>query len=213
MTWVKLDDGYPEHLKVVGLSDKAFRADIEGWCYCARTLSDGLIPTAAAKRWSAKAIAELVAAGRWHHDVAGYRIHDYLDYNPSRERVLEDRRLAAERQAKFRRSNAVTAPEHLRESHDPGPVPDPNPSSNAKGKGAKATVDNRPDHDQVYLDDKIAGRWEQEPIGFAGLQKLNNEYGRPAVTSALRQLHGFPPATLGRAYGYVVKVCRERVAS
>lgn len=76
-----------------------------------------------------------------------------------------------------------------------------------------AIVDNRPDHDQTYLDEKIADHWEHSPIGVKGLQRLNNQYGRAAVTDALRSLHGFPPETLSTAFGYVAKVCKDRAVS
>jgi hypothetical protein len=70
-------------------------------------------------------------------------------------------------------------------------------------------VDNRPDHDETYLDERIAEHWDHAPIGVKGLQRLNTQYGRVAVLGALRQLHGFPPDELYTAFGYVVKVCRE----
>jgi hypothetical protein len=50
LTWVKLDDRMPEHVKVASLGDRAFRAHIEALCYCAGSLTDGFIPEAVAKR-------------------------------------------------------------------------------------------------------------------------------------------------------------------
>jgi hypothetical protein len=202
MTWVKLDDGYPEHLKVVGLSDRAFRADIEGWCYCARNLTDGLVPMVVALRWSRKALTELVAAGRWERLDDGYAIHDYLDYNPSKADVMaaaDAKRIAGAKGAAARWHKPNDAPTR--------PVPDPSP--NAEGKGAKAIVDNRPDHDQTYLAEKLAESWDQE-LGPPALQKLNNAYGRAAVSDALRSLHGFPPSEAVRSvYAYVEEICKQ----
>jgi hypothetical protein len=43
MTWVRLDDQFPDHPKVVNLSDRAFRLHVWGICYSARFLTDGLI--------------------------------------------------------------------------------------------------------------------------------------------------------------------------
>jgi hypothetical protein len=54
---------FPEHAKVEGLSDKAFRALIELWCYCGRNRNDGIVTE---KRWKAvppKVRAELLSAG------------------------------------------------------------------------------------------------------------------------------------------------------
>lgn len=89
MTWVKLDDGFPDHPKVVALSDRAFRAHVTALCYCARYLTDGDVPTGVAKRIAtAKVKAELTAAGLWTETPGGlYRLHDYLDWNPSRADV------------------------------------------------------------------------------------------------------------------------------
>ena len=95
MTWAKLDDGFPEHPKVIGLSDAAFRTHVAAICYAARNLTDGHIPAAAllaVSRGKPKAVAELHAAGVWHENGGeGYIIHDYLEYNPSKERVERER--------------------------------------------------------------------------------------------------------------------------
>lgn len=92
MTWVKLEDGMPEHRKVAGLTDGAFRMNVEAICYCSRQLTDGHVPAAVAKRMhrrSAPLIAELIAAELWHETSGGYEVHDYLEWNRSREEALE----------------------------------------------------------------------------------------------------------------------------
>jgi hypothetical protein len=43
MTWIKLDDNFPDHIKVTDLSDKAFRLYITLLCYCNRLLTDGYV--------------------------------------------------------------------------------------------------------------------------------------------------------------------------
>ncbi len=96
MSWVRLDDGMSEHPKIIGLSNGAFRAHIRGLCYCARHLTDGHVPAPAAKQWGSRAITELVAGGVWRETKAGYEIHDYLDWNPSRDEAEELKRKRAE---------------------------------------------------------------------------------------------------------------------
>jgi len=92
MTWLRLDDSFAEHPKVVGLTDGAFRCLVELYCYASRNLTDGAIPTAAARRHgSAKQINELVIAGLLHEVAAGYEIHDYLEYNQSRAQAEAER--------------------------------------------------------------------------------------------------------------------------
>lgn len=97
MTWVRLDDTMPEHAKIAGLSNAAFRLHIEGLCYCARNLSDGAIPRTISKRMSTpRAASELVNAGVWRATESGYEIHDYTQYQPTREEVLDRRQKRAE---------------------------------------------------------------------------------------------------------------------
>jgi|SRR6516164_5965282 len=62
--YIRVDVLLPEHPKIEGLSDKAFRALIELWCYCGRNRTDGRVT---AKRWkdtgTKNARDELVKAG------------------------------------------------------------------------------------------------------------------------------------------------------
>jgi hypothetical protein len=85
MGWVKLDDGFTMHPKVVGLSFEARWAYIESLCYAARYRTDGVVPDVVAANGSLR--RELAAAGLWEIETAAVRIHDFLLYNPSREEV------------------------------------------------------------------------------------------------------------------------------
>lgn len=119
MSWVKLDDGFPEHPKVVGLTDVAFCLYIHALCYAARRETDGYIPAGsvsslaggAGRARAARAAAELVAAQLWHatgpetcercRKVAplshGWIIHDFLEYNPSHADQERAREIAKRR--------------------------------------------------------------------------------------------------------------------
>lgn len=116
MPWVRFEDRFPAHPKVARLSDKAFRIHVAAICWCSANLTDGhitadLLPLAIGRQRVPKAaVAELVTAGLWEPDGAnGYRVHDFTDYQPSRERVLAQRRADADRQARQRARD--TAPE------------------------------------------------------------------------------------------------------
>jgi hypothetical protein len=90
VTWVKLDDHFADHPKILGLSDGAYRAFVDGLCYSARFLTDGHIPTAAVKvvtRRRPKPVAELIKAGLWEQNGDGVIVHDYLEFQPSRSEV------------------------------------------------------------------------------------------------------------------------------
>ncbi|MFI0900600.1 hypothetical protein [Streptomyces sp. NPDC020983] len=133
MTWAKLDDRFPSHRKVALLSDRAFRLHVSAICWSAENLTDGHIgdrelPLITRIRGVKTTAQELETAGLWDRGDDGWVIHDYLDYNPSREQVLLERKKNAERQERFRRrkngkptppgngsSNGVT---RLGEKHD-----------------------------------------------------------------------------------------------
>lgn len=103
MAYASFDDCFADHPKIAGLSDQAFRLHVAGILYCARHLTDGLLAgdevPRLVRRFKKTALDDLVDRGLWRPAVGGaaYVIHDYLDWNLSREQVLE------------RRANAVKA--------------------------------------------------------------------------------------------------------
>jgi hypothetical protein len=108
MTWVKIDDRFPSHRKVALLSDRAFRLHVSAICWCSENLTDGRITnrelSLITRIRGVKATAkQLEDAGVWDRTEDGWAIHDYLDFNPSRDQVLAERKKNAERQEKFRR--------------------------------------------------------------------------------------------------------------
>ena len=107
MTWIKIDDSFPNHPKVIGLSDKAFRIHITGLCYCGTYLTDGYVPMTAVAKWADEnmdVIVSLVVAGLWIEDVSnnGFRIHDYLAHQTSKQQVEDKRGALRERQKRYR---------------------------------------------------------------------------------------------------------------
>lgn len=92
MTWVRIDDTFPDHPKIVGLTDAAFRAHVSGLCYAGRYLTDGHIPTSALRQiGTRKAAQELEARNLWTKTDHGWVINDFLDYNPSKADVEAER--------------------------------------------------------------------------------------------------------------------------
>lgn len=93
MTWVKIDDHFADHPKILALSDAAYRAYVDGLCYCARYLTDGKIADAPLKKLARRgAVAELEQAGLWKRNGAGVIVHDYLVYQEDSATVMERRR-------------------------------------------------------------------------------------------------------------------------
>ena len=116
MTWVKIDDSFPNHPKIVGLTDKAFRIHISGLCYCGTYLTDGFVPMTIAARFAneeMKYIVELEQAGLWREAPQdnGFYIHDYLAHQTSKTQVEEKRQTVRERQKRYRERHKVTEAE------------------------------------------------------------------------------------------------------
>jgi hypothetical protein len=92
MAYLQIDDGFADHPKIDDLSDAAFRAHVRALCHCAKHLTDGTFPKTAGERFARpKVRKELLTSGLWVEVPGGYEIHDYLDWNDSREKVLARR--------------------------------------------------------------------------------------------------------------------------
>ena len=107
MPWVRIDDQYPEHPKIVAAGHLAGWLDVCAMAYSNRALTDGFIAKAMVPRLSSvpqplKRAAELVAVGRWDEVDGGYQIRDYLDYQKSADQIRKEREQTAARQARFR---------------------------------------------------------------------------------------------------------------
>lgn len=127
--WVKIDDQFPDHPKVVAAGPAAAWMYICGLCYCNRMLTDGFIPLEQVDKllphtqdrpieeFGRALAAKLCRMGLWDEadrkGLAGFRIHDYLDFQPSRKQVLTERARGASRQQRFKakrngKGNAVS---------------------------------------------------------------------------------------------------------
>lgn len=115
MTWVKLDDQFFAHPKIVNLDKDAKLLYLAGLTYCAGQLTDGLISAGGVRLVLAmvearrQAVTALVQAGLWEAAADGaYQVHDYLHYNPSAEQVKRERAATAQRQAEWRERRQAT---------------------------------------------------------------------------------------------------------
>lgn len=111
MTWVRVDDKFPNHPKVGSLAGNRLAAmglHLEALCFCSTYLTDGVVPGHEVRRYPRRLVEALVTAKLWHRLGDGaIQIHDYLDYNPSR--VLVE---AKRTEARVRMNNARTSSEH-----------------------------------------------------------------------------------------------------
>lgn len=97
MPFLNLDDNFAEHPKVDGLTDGAFRLHVSALCYASRHLTDGLIEAdrvpRLVPRFRPKYLRELLDRRMWLPSTSpsGYTIHDFLEWNRSREEIQADR--------------------------------------------------------------------------------------------------------------------------
>jgi hypothetical protein len=218
MTWARIDDQFRHHPKVVQAGPLGIALHVCGLSYTAEYLTDGFIPRGAVNTlcdfegvwfrgyapgskddyaWTVReVVADLVALGMWDEVEGGYQIHDYLDYNPSREKVLAER---AKKQAAGKAGGKASAEARAQASAQaeskpvpvPKPIPEPvpEPFSESTSKAALRSVDNNPNqptHDQLYLAGKL-----DDTITPAVIVKLNKRYGVPEVCDVLRSLRDF----------------------
>lgn len=130
MSWVKLDDQFPSHPKMVEAGGDAAWLHVCALCYCGQHLTDGFIPKGIVGRLSDRKkpellAARLVAVGSWIDHGDRYELHGYLEFNPSRAHVLTEREAARERMKNKRRGSPEHPPERaaeVREKFD-DPVP------------------------------------------------------------------------------------------
>lgn len=112
MPWGRCDDGFYDHPKVRAMSPTMRNAACgvfwRGISLCNRILSDGKLSQAdvGAVDGTDAEVAELVRVRLWHRVGKGFRVHDFLDFNDSRE-VIEARRAA--RSAAGRKGGLVSA--------------------------------------------------------------------------------------------------------
>jgi len=95
MAWARIDDNFYDHPKVIRIWQRnpaALGLHVRAIAYCARHLTDGLIPAAAVESLSPlqrdreEQIAALVDEQAWYWDegTETFAIHDFLDYNPTK---------------------------------------------------------------------------------------------------------------------------------
>jgi len=103
MPWVKLDDSFYSHPKVVNAGHEAIGLYVISLTYASHQLTDGHVPAAWVKQQvgsrTSKLAGVLVEHALWEQNGTGWVIHDYLNYNPSRESIVEKRRKDSVRKA------------------------------------------------------------------------------------------------------------------
>lgn len=117
MPWARIDDSFHDHPKTQALlTERGGIASVGLFTlllsYCNRHLTDGAFSSVTARRLGGTdaMVSLLVAHGFVDRDGDGYRIHDFLTYSKSREKVDEERAAWKVRQARSRNGHAGVTP-------------------------------------------------------------------------------------------------------
>jgi hypothetical protein len=93
MNWVRVETRFISHPKVLDIGPLGEALWLRGLCYAGEQLTDGFVPSSFIKRMGdMKGVviaARLVSAGLWDEEDGGYVIHDFLDWQRSRDEVSE----------------------------------------------------------------------------------------------------------------------------
>jgi hypothetical protein len=165
MTWIRIDDTLPDHPKLIGLPDNAFRLYITVLCYSSRYLTDGFIPSPVADRLGhAGVFGELNVVGLIEPLDDGWQICNYSEYQSTKADVEEKKLHNRERTKRWRaqkRGNAdVTGEKQIGDTdvtipHTPTPTHTPTPN-----------IVTDPIHKELaeYLAQRIIGNGSRPPI-------------------------------------------------
>lgn len=119
MTWVQLDDLFPEHPKVMNAGPLAKALYVDALCYASRYLTDGKLSKQIARRLARDyadftdpdlLIQALLDASLWNSNGDDYVIHDYLNHQRSSEQIGKDKAAARERMANKRGGSGEVRP-------------------------------------------------------------------------------------------------------
>jgi hypothetical protein len=101
MAWIKLDDQWMEHPKIVTVGRDARDVWLASITWCAKYLTDGyfpknLLPTLATMAGVDVAncqtfASDLLGVCLWELEGNKYLVHDYLKYNPTKEQAIATR--------------------------------------------------------------------------------------------------------------------------
>lgn len=163
MPWAKFDDRLHTHRKIMQIDNDAMAVWVCSVTYCAENLTDGFLTEGEADRLLAlrnapkQIVKQLLQVCLWENAANGYRVHDFLDYNPSREDALKlkDERAAAgsvggKRSGETRRNKSrskneanALASAQAKTKQNRTPYPDPVPVTSITNVIDGATVEEK----------------------------------------------------------------------
>lgn len=158
MAWIRIDDHFDEHPKHSQVGPLAWGVWLAGLAYCNRNQTDGFIPRGKAKTLASFEVVDadgviwtlgrtsgmsgadidsewiigfLVEATLWDEVPGGYSVHDYSDYQPTREQIAE---LTEKKKAAGKAGGKASAQARASANGQAKSNPKPNPNTNTKPK-------------------------------------------------------------------------------
>lgn len=117
--FAKFDLGFVDNPKIIGLSDAAFRAYVEGIVYARQHLTDGFLDfRVVARKWGAEVVEELTTNDptnpSWKPAKNGFEIHDFAVHQTTKadiQDIREARSAAGKRGAEAKLKQTVSKSE------------------------------------------------------------------------------------------------------
>lgn len=110
---LRIYDEFLEDEDITGLSHQAYRLHVSALVYCSRNLTDGEVTARAVKVLQAilgytlrRFVVELVTAGLWVPAGDGWRVRNYLEFNPDADTVKKEKAAARDRMRDLRKRRA-----------------------------------------------------------------------------------------------------------
>jgi hypothetical protein len=221
VTWVKLEDDFSENPKIAGLSDSALALWVTGLAYCNRNLTDGFIPSQVGLgqlRYcdgnAVPPIRELEATGLWDEIPGGWEVHDFHDYQPTKEAVLAERAAARERMQELRKNRKISSKDvqanmegtSPRSSVSPVPVPDPVPKQSLERDSLEGVgVDV---HKELLVTRLLARLGDIDGKALADIRKLSEQLPPSALVKVQESLE---TRRLDNPVGYALNALRSEL--
>jgi hypothetical protein len=204
VTWVKLDDTFPEREDMVRAGPLGLAMHVAATCYCNRNLTNGVILRSAVRRLlevdDPEAIAtSLVDVGTWLAADDGYRLLDYFPNQPSAENVRQLSATRAEAGRKGGKASGRSRPQSKQTSStngqanakqvasrlvetnaNPGPSPKDGTDARAKRRARPSTLDELPKVTPTQLD-TARSVVLADHLGAAALERARRDCGPGAA--------------------------------
>lgn len=93
--WIKLDDGFATHPKIITAGHEALAVQIRAICYASQNGTDGFLPIRSIPLFLEGVSRDInwrehmVKHGLWDETPPGYTIHDFLEWNCSQKEYVK----------------------------------------------------------------------------------------------------------------------------